>query len=238
MLRDGICRAEKLALLGDAVSEGIAIPPPDSPSAAEVREMRNCLGIPEGSKVIGFAGRLTRDKGVDDLVACCRLLRSRGYPVCLLLLGDFEEGDPVSESTAAFLRSSAHVRWLGYVADARPYYSLMDVFVFPTRREGLGRVLLEAAAAGKPVVSTRNTGVIDVVQDGKTGILVSPADVDALARATANLLEDRELAARMGACARFLVERHFDNSVYLERLKTLLQSFAAPERVLAARQEG
>jgi glycosyltransferase involved in cell wall biosynthesis len=103
----------------------------------------------------------------------------------------------------------------------------MDVFVFPTHREGLGRVLLEAAAAGKPVVSTLTTGVVDIVQDGITGKLVPPLDPTALADATGALLSHPTLAARMGACGRELVERHFDNSVYLERLGKVLESFTA-----------
>jgi glycosyltransferase involved in cell wall biosynthesis len=119
------------------------------------------------------------------------------------------------------------VHWLGYVPHARPYYEIMDVFVFPTRREGLGKVLLEAAAAGKPVVSTRTTGVVDVVQDGITGILVPPGDVENLAQATACLVRDHELALRMGRCARVLVEQHFDNTVYLERLGAVLESSTA-----------
>jgi glycosyltransferase involved in cell wall biosynthesis len=105
----------------------------------------------------------------------------------------------------------------------------MDLFVFPTRREGLGRVLLEAAAAGKPVVSTLTTGVVDAVQDGVTGILVPPMDPLALAKAADRLLRDPELAARMGACARSLVREHFDNSIYLERLATMLESLARGE---------
>jgi glycosyltransferase involved in cell wall biosynthesis len=90
----------------------------------------------------------------------------------------------------------------------------------------LGRVLLEAAAAGKPVVSTRTTGVVDAVLDGVTGILVPPMDPLALATAVDRLLRDPGLAARMGACARALVREHFDNSIYLARWASMLESLA------------
>jgi glycosyltransferase involved in cell wall biosynthesis len=100
----------------------------------------------------------------------------------------------------------------------------MDVFVFPTHREGLGKVLLEAADAGKPVISTFTTGVVDVVQNGVTGLLVPPRDAEALANAVSALLNDRAMAARMGTAARQLVRRHFDNTIYLERRLTLLDS--------------
>jgi glycosyltransferase involved in cell wall biosynthesis len=163
-------------------------------------------------------------------VAAFRLLRAQGLDVRLLLLGEFEHGDPVDTGTAEFIRTDPHVHWLGYVPDPESYYPLMDVFVFPTHREGLGRVLLEAAAAGKPVVSTRTTGVVDVVLDGVTGLLVPPADAEALARATHTLLADRELAARLGRQARHMVDEHFDNAIYLHRLAAVLDSATGPAR--------
>jgi glycosyltransferase involved in cell wall biosynthesis len=144
------------------------------------------------------------------------------------VLGDFEPGDPVDYATESCIRRDPDVHWLGYVPQPQPYYELMDIFVFPTRREGLGRVLLEAAAAGRPVVSTAATGVIDVVQDGLTGILVGVGDVDALTDATAKLLDDPALAARMGETARALVAEHFDNAIYLERLGRVLEAHAQP----------
>jgi glycosyltransferase involved in cell wall biosynthesis len=225
IVRDGICPPAKAALLGERVSEGIRIPPQSG--AARRGITRPSLGIPADAAVLGFVGRLTNDKGVPSLVQACRLLRSRGFPVHLLLAGGFESGDPVDAATAAWIRTDTSCHWMGSVPDATPYYELMDVFVFPTRREGLGKVLLEAAVAGKPVVSTRTTGVVDVVQDGVTGLLVPPDDPESLARAVAALISDRVLAARMGESARMLVREHFDNSIYLQRLGTMLESLAA-----------
>jgi len=225
-LRDRLAPAEKLTLLGDRVSEGITIPPRTETPLDSLAELRAKIGIPEGAAVIGFVGRLTRDKGIPELVECFQALRRQGRAPHLLLLGDFEAGDPVDEAAARFIRSDPGVHWLGYVPQPRPYYPLMDVFVFPTHREGLGKVLLEAAAAGKPVVSTFTTGVIDVVHDGVTGILVPPGDAKALTRATATLLDDRALASRMGESGKLLVREHFDNSVYLERLGNMLHSLA------------
>ena len=225
VLRDRICRPEKVAILGDRVSEGIAVSR-EGVASSSLPELRKCMGIPEGAAVIGFVGRLTKDKGIHELVEACQILQREGRSVHLLLLGDFEPGDPVDRAAALWIRSSPFAHWLGYVPQPRPYYEMMDVFVFPTHREGLGRVLLEAAAAGKPVISTRTTGVIDVVQDGVTGILVPPGNAKALARATATLLSDRELAERMGESARLLVEEHFDNTIYLQRLGALLESLA------------
>ena len=236
VLRDRIARAGKLVLLGDRVSEGIRASLPtlrDPPSEAALRDR---LGIPEGSRVLGFVGRLTRDKGIEELAECCQTLHAERRDIHLLLLGAFESGDPVGPPIAHWIKTCPWVHWCGYVADPSPYYPLMDLFVFPTHREGLGRVLLEAASAGKPVVSTRTTGVVDVVLEGITGVLVPPGDAGALAQAVARVLDDRDMAVRMGEAARRLVHEHFDNSVYLNRLGEMLRSLVAAE-ALAATQD-
>ncbi len=227
VIRDGIAPPRKATMLGDRVSEGLPLPPE---SASAVTVTRKDCGIQETSSVIGFVGRLTRDKGIRELVDAFCILRAEGKDVRLLLLGDFETGDPVDRATEQRIRTDRGIRWLGYVQDPRPYYSLMDVFVFPTYREGLGRVLLEAAAAGKPVVSTRTTGVVDVVLDGITGLLVPPQDASAVARAVGTILRDPQLARAMGTRAQELVRQEFDNSVYLGRLAGMIEALvqAAP----------
>jgi glycosyltransferase involved in cell wall biosynthesis len=225
LLRDGIVREGKITMLGRRVSEGIGIAR-ETATEETLRLLRRGLEIPDCVPVIGFVGRLTRDKGVEELIEAFRMLREGGNPVELLVVGDFEAGDRVNETTEQWIRYGDGVHWAGYVADPSPYYRLMDVFVFPTHREGLGRVLLEAAAAGRPVVSTLTTGVVDVVLDGVTGLLVSPGDAQELARATATLLGDAAMAERMAGNARALVEEEFDNSIYLKRLADVLDSLA------------
>jgi len=234
VLRDRIADAAKIVLLGERASEGIPIRDQPIRETRSAPSLRRLLGIPEGSQVLGFVGRLTRDKGIQELVECCQILLAEGRDIHLLLLGDFESGDRVNPATAGWIRSCPQVHWRGYVPDPTPYYPLMDLFVFPTYREGLGKVLLEAAAAGKPVVSTRTTGVIDVVLDGVTGILVPPRDAQALAQAAGRILSDRNMAGRMGEAALRLVREHFDNAVYLNRLGNMLQSLVSAEPLPAA----
>lgn len=229
-LADRIATEDRLILLGERGSEGITIDPAGGIApAAATRHLRTLLGIPHDAAVIGFVGRLTRDKGIGELVRCFQTLRRQKRAIHLLLLGDFESGDPVDQATAAYIRTGPNVHWPGFVPDPTPYYPLMDVFVFPTYREGMGKVLLEAAASGVPAVSTRVTGVIDVVVDGVTGILVPPGDANALAQAVASLLDDPSLAKRMARAGRQLIREHFDNSIYLERLATMLESLACGE---------
>jgi glycosyltransferase involved in cell wall biosynthesis len=215
--RDRIAPSRKTMLLGDRVSEGVSLR--ETTTIPQI-----AASLSHGVPVIGFVGRLTRDKGIRELVECFRLLRAAGVPAQLLLIGPLETEDPVDAAIVQYICNDPAVRWLGPVPDATPFYKLMDVFLFPTYREGLGRVLLEAAAAGKPVVSTRTTGVVDVVIDGVTGILVPPGNAQALAEATRKLLEDPELARAMGERARRLVSEEFDNAIYLNRLNSVLCS--------------
>jgi len=96
------------------------------------------------------------------------------------------------------------------VQDTAPYYQVMDLFAFPSYREGLGNVLLEAAASGKPAVATRVTGIVDAVEDGVTGVLVPARDSGAVADAIAGLMDDPSRREEMSKAARAHVRKHFD----------------------------
>jgi lipopolysaccharide/colanic/teichoic acid biosynthesis glycosyltransferase/glycosyltransferase involved in cell wall biosynthesis len=171
--------------------------------------LRQTLGIPANAPVIGFAGRFVKDKGIRELIAAFRWLRGKHPGLRLLLVGDFERGDPVEAETRRLIESSATIIRPGFVADAAPYYRLMDVLALPTYREGFPAVPLEAQASGVPVVTTNATGAVDSVLDGETGFLVPVGDAFALAKALGRLLDDAELRERMGQAARLRMERDF-----------------------------
>ncbi|MGB8979611.1 MAG: glycosyltransferase family 4 protein, partial [Terriglobales bacterium] len=178
--------------------------------------LRQTLGIPPNAPVIGFVGRFVKDKGIRELIAAFRWLRGKYPSLRLLLVGDFEPGDPVEAETRQLIESSAAIIRTGFVADAAPYYHLMDVLALPTYREGFPAVPLEAQASGVPVVTTTATGAVDSILDEETGFLVPAGDAMALAGALGELLEDAELRARMGQAARLRMERDFSR-VSIER---------------------
>jgi glycosyltransferase involved in cell wall biosynthesis len=182
---------------------------PTPANLAEAAALRKKLGIPEGAPVIGFVGRLVRDKGIPELVKAFLKLTVPHPDVRLLLVGTFEDVDPVPSSTMQTIRSSPGIVAVGFAPNPVPYYHMMDVLAFPTHREGFGEVALEAAAAGKPVVTTNATGAVDGVVDGVTGIVVPVGDVDALADALRRILEDPELATRMGAAGQLRARNEF-----------------------------
>lgn len=173
------------------------------------RQVRRNLFIAREAPVIGFVGRLTKDKGISELVEAYLALRAHFVGLKLLLVGDMEEGDPLPLTTRQRIQSDAGIIHTGFVQDPVPYYHVMDVLAFPTHREGFGNVAIEAQAAGKPVVATRATGVVNAVLDGVTGILVPVGDSRALCEALKLVLTDQNLAGTLGAAGRERVLREF-----------------------------
>ena|ERR1700676_4944 len=182
---------------------------PTAEALRHARQLRQALGIPREAPVVGFVGRLTRDKGIAELVEAYSRLRKRFPKLRLLLVGDLEEADPLPSETLSLIQSEPQIIHSGFVKDPVPYYQILDVLAFPTHREGFGNAALEAHAAGKPVVAARATGIVDSVIDGVTGILVPVGDVLALARALELVLADQSLAAALGSAGRERVLREF-----------------------------
>ena len=168
----------------------------------QIGQLQSSLGIPEQAPVIGFVGRLTRDKGIVDLHAAFTQLQTEFPDLRLVLIGWPEEGDPVPSAVWQSLQNHPQIIRTGAIKDPSLYYGLFDVFVFPSYREGFPNVPLEAAAAGVPVVGYSATGTLDAVVNGVTGTLVPLQDSAALASATANYLRNPLLRHRHGEAGR------------------------------------
>jgi lipopolysaccharide/colanic/teichoic acid biosynthesis glycosyltransferase len=164
---------------------------------ARVRPVPRC-----GPVVLGYAGRLTPDKGIAELTAAWQMLRARFPDLHLLLVGDSERHDPLPADVLAELRCDPRVHWTGWVANMPEHYLAMDICVLPSRREGLPYAAMEAAAMERPLAGFAVDGVIDAVEDGRTGLLAAPGSPEALAGAVARLVEDAGLRVRLGREAR------------------------------------
>ena len=166
---------------------------------------------PPGAVTLGFVGRLLDDKGIRPLVAAHRLLRARGSDVALLIAGTPDPANPASVAPAeaeAWGREPG-ITWLGHVDDIATVWARAHVAVLPSRREGLPKSLLEAAACGRPMVATDVPGCREVALPNETGLLVPPDDPPALAAAIETLARSPELRARFGGAARRLAEERF-----------------------------
>jgi glycosyltransferase involved in cell wall biosynthesis len=168
------------------------------------------LPHPPGPPTMAFVGRLLDHKGIRTLVAAQRLLRAKGMPIELLIAGTPDPANPASVSTdevASWTREPG-VTWLGHVNDIASVWARAHIAVLPSRREGLPKSLVEAAACGRPLVATDVPGCREIVRPD-TGLLVPPDDPNALAQAIATLVQAPDLRERFGAAARTLAVDRF-----------------------------
>jgi glycosyltransferase involved in cell wall biosynthesis len=208
---EGILSAPHSRVLGSGSSNGVdaARFAPTPERLERAAQMRREMGIADNAPVIGYVGRLTRDKGLPELLAAYEGIKRKIGAVRLLIVGGDETGDPLGPQVHKQLRSDRSVVCVGHVPDAAPYYHVMDVLALPTHREGFPNVVLEAYAAAKPVVATRATGVIDAVMEDGTGLLVPVGDAAALGEALVSLLLSPNTRHDMGDAGRRWVVRDF-----------------------------
>lgn len=188
---------------------------------------RRSLDIPPDACVIGFVGRLTRDKGIVDLMESFEALRADRPALHLLLVGDHEAGDPLDAELVDRLRDHPNVTHLGWVDDTMAVYPAIDVLAFPSAREGLPNVPLQAQAASVPVVAYAATGTVDALDDGVGGLLVPNGDNDELTFALAALVDDPARRHRMGAAGRNWVRDRFDQQMIWEALTERYRDWTA-----------
>jgi glycosyltransferase involved in cell wall biosynthesis len=194
---------------------------------ARGRAKRAELGIPESAEVIGFVGRLVREKGVVELASAWARLREARPDVHLVLVGPTEPEDPVPPEVLRALEADPRVHLLGFTEDTPALYEAFDLVALPTYREGFPNVLLEAAAMELPVVSTEVDGCVDAVVPGVTGELVPARDADALRRAIEGYLGDPERRRAHGVAARARVETRFEQQRLWEAIESLYRELAS-----------
>ena len=193
----GVAPAEKFVV----VRLGIELDERVSADGGGRDETRRYLGIPADRFAVGWVGRMTAVKRTDDVLDGFKRLRDRGVAATLCLVGDGPDR-PALERLAHELGIMRDTLFLGYQEDVGALYSAFDALVLPSGNEGTPVSVIEALAAGTPVVATRVGGVPDVVRDGEDGFLVEPGASDDLAERLADLARDPELRERFGAAGR------------------------------------
>lgn len=195
---------------------------PHKATSGDRAALRRELGIPAEAHVFGFVGRLARQKRVRDIIWATDLLGVIRDDVYFVIVGD----GPLRDQLVQFARDTKmldRVLFLGHRSDVPQLLRMMDVLWLASDFEGMPNVVLEAMAAGLPVVATNISGTNELVVEGETGFLVPVGDLAGFARQTRKLIEDKELACRMGragqkrALEQFSVETMIREHVRLYR---------------------
>jgi len=230
----GICRylieqgmpAERVFYIGNF------IPVPRAVDAAEVAALRHRLDLPAQARVVFALGRLIDKKGFDDLLQGFARVPPEldGRPVVLVIAGD----GPARERLHTLGRQlglESRLRWAGWQNDPTPYYALADWFVCPSRHEPLGNVILEAWQHRLPVLSTRNEGALELIEDGGNALLAPLNDGaalgDALAAALALPAAERE---RLAAAGYHTVQREHNEAAVVNAYLYLYERLGTERR--------
>jgi glycosyltransferase involved in cell wall biosynthesis len=192
-------------------------------TAKRRQQKKKELGVPADSLVVGYVGWLTLIKGGTYLVSAMARVAKK-YPKSLLVLvgkgDDLDDEEMRLKEQVKNLGIGDKVRFLGWRSDVEEIMGCFDVFVLPSLNEGMGRVLVEAMAAGLPIVASRVGGIPDLIKDGENGLLISAANAPALAQAIADLLADKKKRKRMGEAGKKRC-RQFSSEVMVAQINNL-----------------
>ena len=198
-------------------------------AAYDVAALRSSLGIPAGTRVIASVGRLSRQKASDDVVRAARTICD-ARPDCMFVMAGAQDDPfaPTVRRMVADLGLADRVVFTGHLSDIAPVYALADVVVMPSRWEGFGLVLVEAMAAGRPLVTTTVGPIPEVVGEG-AALMIPPDSPADLARSILTLLGSPRLASEMGAEGRKRAQK-FSWAHAGERLDALYTELAREAR--------
>lgn len=190
--------------------------------ALDIAEAREAAGFEGTDLHVLFVGNLIGRKGIDLALQALSQLDTSESRVKFIIVGGGKERDALGDQ-AERLGVASQVQFVGPLSHDQlpPYFRACDVFLLPSRSEGMGIVLLEAAASGKPAIGTSVGGIPTIIRSGETGLIVPPEDSDALALALAQLLRDKEMRLRMGQQARQLAEREYSRDAQVGKLLTV-----------------
>lgn len=181
------------------------------------REIKQKYGISEDAPVIGFVGRLGREKGCNELFSAFRRIKGNFPSAKLLFVGPIEKEDTIEPELLEFFWVCDDIIKTDRVSQVEKYTSAMDMFVLPSYREGFGMSVIEASAMEVPVIVTKYPGPSSAMEDGLTGYSVDVGDIDGLVRRIEELLSNPTKAVELGANGRKYVEERFEQKIFIEK---------------------
>lgn len=188
-----------------------------SVSQIDSSAMKKQLKLTSDNFVFGFVGRLVKDKGVNELIQAFLGINKKYPHTKLLLVGSFEEADPVEPETKSEIENNENIIYVGFQREIRLYLNLMDLFTFPSYREGFGISLMEAAAMNVPAISSNISGCNEIIKDGYNGKLISSKSAIELQEAMETFLLNPELVKSMSSVSRKYVDDRYNQKKLWEK---------------------
>ena len=221
-IKEGLFPKEKVTVVWNGSTGGVDLSRFDFSKRQQWRmEIRKELGYSSSDFVYGFVGRITKDKGIDELLTAFHELNDNSK---LLLVGDIEEDNHLDVELLAKAQQNSNIKFHSFVSDIERYYAAIDVLVLPSYREGFGNVVIEAGAVGTPAIVTDIPGPTDTIDREKTALVVPVKNPNTLAECLRKIRE-RDYV-NMGENAAQFAKEMFDSKVLcqkiLERKETLL----------------
>ena len=186
--------------------------------AAWRKEIREAYGIQESDCVFGYVGRITQDKGINELLAAFRNIASTNDNARLLLIGTLDNEGSLDQQLLSWAQNSPKVIFVDWTDKVQQYYCAMDVFASLSYREGFGLVIIEAAAMQLPAIVTNVPGQKDTITDGREGLLVTVKDVSDVEKTMQFYIDNPEKRAQMGLTARRSVEEKYEQNTLFAAL--------------------
>ena len=196
---EGLYPAEKGSVIWNGSASGVDLKKFDITNRESWRKAkRQECGIPDKAFVYGFIGRITGDKGVNELFTAFRSIWEQNPNAYLMLVGNPEKADSVDADLYAWAERETHVLFCGFTNVVEQYLSAMDVYVLPSYREGFGSAVIEAEAMGLPVIVTDIPGPTNAMLRDETGLIVPKKDTAALKDAMQKLLYNSQMCQKFG----------------------------------------
>lgn len=212
-IKEKIFEKDKAVVVWNGSSGGVDLKRFDYSKRTEYRnEIRSKFGISKDEFVFGFVGRITRDKGVNEILEAFSLIENAK----LLMIGNVEEKESLNSVLYQNSLSDCNIVYTGLVSDVEKYYAALDVLLLPSYREGFGNVVIEAAAMGTPAIVSNIPGPIDAIKKNTTAVVVHPQNTAELYVAMKKMQETD--CTLMGAVALNYVKLHFCSEILCEKI--------------------
>lgn len=213
-IEDKLNSKSKMVVIGKGTCGGIDTKikfNPNNINPSKMEKIKQKLNITDKDYIVGYTGRIVKDKGIVELINAFELLK-KDINIKLLLVGDFEKRDSLSQKDILKIKNNSNIILTGFIfRDIEYYYSLMDIFILPSYREGFGMSIIEASSMQIPVFVTKVTGCVDAIVEGRTGFFIE-RNPEFIYKTILNAKNNKSLK-NIGLNGRNWVSNHFDHQI-------------------------